>query len=68
MELEHKFNFCFLLVMLSYWAIGLESSKSTLLYKFTDNTLFRLALLLQGMFIIAYYALSSTVFQTQGSV
>lgn len=40
-ELEHKFNFCFLLIMLSYWAIGLESSKSTLLYKFTDNTLFK---------------------------
>lgn len=49
--------------MLSYWAIGLESSKSTLLYKFTENSLFRGVLALQLLFIVAYYALSTTVFQ-----
>jgi hypothetical protein len=63
LQLEHKFNFCFLLVMLSYSCIGLESPKSTLLYKFTSNSIFKLVLLLQLAFVIAYYCLSTTVFQ-----
>lgn len=63
-ELEHKFNFCFLLVLLSYLCIGLESSKGTLFYKFTGNSLFKLVLGAHFLFIIAYYALSTTVFQS----
>lgn len=64
MQLEHKFNFCFLLVILTYLCIGYESAKSTLLYKFTSNLLFRMVLFLQLLFIVLYYVLSTTtVFQ-----
>ena len=62
LELEHKFNFCFLLVVFSYICIGLESPKSTLFYKFTSNKIFKIVLGLQILFIIAYYALSTTAF------
>jgi hypothetical protein len=62
MQLEHKFNFCFLLVILSYLCIGLESTKSTIFYKFTSNVIFKIVLCLQLAFIIAYYLLSTLVF------
>lgn len=68
MQLEHKFNFCFVLVMFSLMCIGLESSKSTLFYKFTSNFSFRVILLLDAVFIIAYYALSTSIFQTDTSI
>lgn len=62
-QIEHKFNFCFLLAVLSLLAIGLESPKSTLIYKFTTNKIFKVVLCLQIVFIIAYFGLSTTVFQ-----
>jgi hypothetical protein len=46
LEMEHKFNFCLLLVMLGYWSIGLESSKSTLFSEFTGNAIFKVTLCL----------------------
>ena len=45
-ELEHKFNFAFLLVILCYLCIGYESQKFTLFHKFTRNTVFKVVLLL----------------------
>lgn len=62
-QIEHKFNFCFLLAVLCFLAIGLESPKSTLLYKFTSNKIFKAILSLQIVFIILYFGLSTTVFQ-----
>jgi uncharacterized membrane protein YbhN (UPF0104 family) len=53
--------------MLSLMCIGLESSKSTLFYKFTGNYSFKVILLLDTAFIIAYYALSTSIFQTDTS-
>ena len=44
-------------------AIGLESPKSTLLYKFTSNKIFKAVLSLQIVFIILYFGLSTSVFQ-----
>ena len=61
-ELEHKFNFTFLLIILSYFSIGFESPNYTLFYKFTKNKVFRLILLLQVIFAITYFLLSTMVF------
>ena len=35
LQLEHKFNFILIMCVLGFLAIGLESPKSTLFYKFT---------------------------------
>ncbi len=43
-EQEHKWNFCFMLIMLCYLSIGLESPNYTLFYKFTRNKIFRVIL------------------------
>ncbi len=51
-----------MLVILSYLCIGLESSKGTLFYKFTGNLIFKVTLIIHLLFVIAYYALSTTVF------
>jgi uncharacterized membrane protein YbhN (UPF0104 family) len=48
---------------LSFLAIGLESPKLSLAYKFTTNKIFKVVLSLQIVFIIAYFGLSTTVFQ-----
>ena len=60
--MEHKFNFSLMLVILSYLCIGLESSKGTLFYKFTGNLIFKVTLIIHLLFVIAYYALNTTVF------
>lgn len=44
--MEHKFNFCFFIVLLSFLAIGLESPKATLFHKFTSNKIFKVVLFL----------------------
>jgi hypothetical protein len=67
LQLEHKFNFCLLMCVLSFLAIGLESPKATLFYKFTQNMIFRWILGLQILFIIVYYCLSVGVFQGKDS-
>ena len=43
-------------------AIGLESPKSTLMYKFTSNKIFKTVLYIHLAFILIYYALSTTLF------
>ena len=61
-EMEHKFNFSFLLIMLCYLCIGYESPNQTLLYKFTRNKYFRINLFIQLLFTIAYYLISTIPF------
>ncbi len=67
LQLEHKFNFCFLIITLSFLTIGLESPKATLFYKFTSNKVFKAVLLSQLIFVLLYYSLSTTVFQERNT-
>ncbi|CDW88835.1 transmembrane protein [Stylonychia lemnae] len=61
-EFEHKFNFSYLLIILTYLSIGYESPNYTLLFKFTKNKYFRLNLVIQVLITVAYYLLSTMSF------